>query len=213
MREAGKPVIVSMGAAAASGGYYIACPADVIVALPATLTGSIGVFGGKVVVRELLDRIGLSTGSVAHGARVADVLRPARGSATTNASASWPRRSTRSTTTSSPRSPRAGGRPVDEIEAIARGRVWTGTRRAGRRPGRRAGRAARRRAHRARTGRSAGQRTGTPRPPRAAAARLGRPKNSEDPRALARAAALPDLAGAVELPVGASLRMPSLRVR
>ena len=47
VREAGKPVIVSMGAAAASGGYYIACPADAIVALPSTLTGSIGVFGGQ----------------------------------------------------------------------------------------------------------------------------------------------------------------------
>ena len=48
--ESGKPVVVSMGDVAASGGYYIACPADVIVALPATLTGSIGVFAGKLVV-------------------------------------------------------------------------------------------------------------------------------------------------------------------
>ena len=69
VREAGKPVIVSMGAAAASGGYYVACPADVIVALPATLTGSIGVFGGKFVVRALLDRLGVTTGSVEHGSR------------------------------------------------------------------------------------------------------------------------------------------------
>ena len=69
MRERGKPVIVSMGDAAASGGYFIACPADVIVALPATLTGSIGVFGGKFVVRELLERVGLNTGTVSHGAR------------------------------------------------------------------------------------------------------------------------------------------------
>jgi hypothetical protein len=53
-----KPVIASMSDVAASGGYYIACPADVIFALPATLTGSIGVFGGKVVVGRLLDRIG-----------------------------------------------------------------------------------------------------------------------------------------------------------
>jgi len=69
VREAGKPVVVSMGAAAASGGYYIACPADVIVALPSTLTGSIGVFGGKMVVRGLFDRLGLTTGSVSHGDR------------------------------------------------------------------------------------------------------------------------------------------------
>ncbi|MDQ2795980.1 MAG: S49 family peptidase, partial [Actinomycetota bacterium] len=68
VRAAGKPVIVSMGAVAGSGGYYIACPADVIVAQPATITGSIGVFGGKVVVTSLLDKLGLSTGAVEHGA-------------------------------------------------------------------------------------------------------------------------------------------------
>src|SRR5665811_2336756 len=69
VREAGKPVVVSMGEAAASGGYYIACPANVIVALPSTLTGSIGVFGGKMVVRGLFDRLGLTTGTVSHGER------------------------------------------------------------------------------------------------------------------------------------------------
>ena len=58
LRESGKPVVVSMGDVAASGGYYIACPAEVIVALPATLTGSIGVFGGKLVVDALLERVG-----------------------------------------------------------------------------------------------------------------------------------------------------------
>ena len=61
IREAGKPVIVSMSDVAASGGYYIACPAEVIMALPATVTGSIGVFGGKFVVRDLLERLGLTT--------------------------------------------------------------------------------------------------------------------------------------------------------
>src|SRR6188472_616087 len=67
LRESGKPVVVSMGDVAASGGYYIACPAEVILALPSTLTGSIGVLGGKVVVRRLLDRVGLTTGSVSRG--------------------------------------------------------------------------------------------------------------------------------------------------
>jgi protease-4 len=67
-RDAGKPVVVSMGAVAGSGGYFIACPADVIVAQPTTLTGSIGVFGGKLVVTELLDKVGLGTGAVSHGA-------------------------------------------------------------------------------------------------------------------------------------------------
>jgi protease-4 len=67
-RDAGKPVVVSMGTMAGSGGYFIACPADVIVAQAATLTGSIGVFGGKAVVTELMDKVGLATGAVSRGA-------------------------------------------------------------------------------------------------------------------------------------------------
>lgn len=55
-----KPVIVSMGATAASGGYYIAAPATHIFANPLTLTGSIGVFIGKADVSELLRRIGVN---------------------------------------------------------------------------------------------------------------------------------------------------------
>ena len=69
LRESGKPVVASMGDVAASGGYYIACPADVIVALPATLTGSIGVVGLKLVVEALLERVGLSKDTVQQGAR------------------------------------------------------------------------------------------------------------------------------------------------
>ena len=67
MRDAGKPVIVSMGDVAASGGYYISCCADVIVALPATVTGSIGVLSGKFVTAGLMERMGLTTGTVAQG--------------------------------------------------------------------------------------------------------------------------------------------------
>ena len=77
LRESGKPVVVSMGDVAASGGYYIACPAEVIVALPATLTGSIGVLGGKLVVDGLLERVGVNTGRVQRGARALDVFVPA----------------------------------------------------------------------------------------------------------------------------------------
>jgi protease-4 len=68
-RDAGKPVVVSMGAVAGSGGYFIACPADVIVAQPTTLTGSIGVFGGKMIVTGLMDKVGLSSDAVSRGAR------------------------------------------------------------------------------------------------------------------------------------------------
>jgi protease IV len=69
LRVAGKPVVVSMSDVAASGGYYIAMAADVIVAQPGTLTGSIGVIIGKPVVEEALGRVGITTDSVAEGAR------------------------------------------------------------------------------------------------------------------------------------------------
>ncbi len=59
-----KPVIVSMGDLAASGGYYIACGADTIVAQPNTLTGSIGVFGLIPNVKGLLTKIGVTTDGV-----------------------------------------------------------------------------------------------------------------------------------------------------
>jgi protease-4 len=67
-REAGKSVVVSMGSVAGSGGYFVACPADVIVAQPGTLTGSIGVFGGKAVTAELTEKLGLHYGAVQRGA-------------------------------------------------------------------------------------------------------------------------------------------------
>jgi protease IV len=63
-RERGKPVVASMGAVAASGGYYVAMGADAIVANPATITGSIGVFTGKFVVRDLKDRLGVGSDTV-----------------------------------------------------------------------------------------------------------------------------------------------------
>ena len=59
-KEAGKPVIVSMGNVAGSGGYYVACAANKIVAQPGTITGSIGVLGGKPVTRGLWNRLGVT---------------------------------------------------------------------------------------------------------------------------------------------------------
>ena len=67
-REAGKPVIVSMGDLAGSGGYFVAMAADKIVAQPGTITASIGVLGGKLVTTELWDKIGLSWDEVHVGA-------------------------------------------------------------------------------------------------------------------------------------------------
>lgn len=59
-KATGKPVIVSMGNVAASGGYYVAAPGDLIYAENLTITGSIGVVGGKIVTGELMDKIGIS---------------------------------------------------------------------------------------------------------------------------------------------------------
>jgi protease-4 len=59
-REAGKPVIVSMGNLAGSGGYFVAMAANRIVAQPGTITGSIGVLGGKVLTTGLWDKLGLT---------------------------------------------------------------------------------------------------------------------------------------------------------
>ena len=64
-REAGKPVVVSMGGMAASGGYWISTPASYIVASPSTLTGSIGIFGVINTVENSLDAIGVHTDGVA----------------------------------------------------------------------------------------------------------------------------------------------------
>ncbi|GJF15511.1 signal peptide peptidase SppA [Mycolicibacterium cyprinidarum] len=63
-REAGKPVVASMGAVAASGGYYVSMSADEIVANPGTITGSIGVVTGKLVAAELKGRLGVGSDGV-----------------------------------------------------------------------------------------------------------------------------------------------------
>ncbi|HYI72912.1 MAG TPA: signal peptide peptidase SppA [Skermanella sp.] len=64
---AGKPVIVSMGEAAASGGYWIAMNADKIIAQPGTLTGSVGVVAGKMVTSDLWNRFGVEWGQISRG--------------------------------------------------------------------------------------------------------------------------------------------------
>jgi protease-4 len=63
-RERGKPVVASMGTMAASGGYYVSMDADAIVANPGTITGSIGVLSGKLVIRDLKDRLGVGSETV-----------------------------------------------------------------------------------------------------------------------------------------------------
>lgn len=63
-----KPLVASMGDVAGSGGYYIAMGAKKIFAAPGTLTGSIGVIGGKLVTRGLYDKLGIKTETISRGA-------------------------------------------------------------------------------------------------------------------------------------------------
>ena len=123
-REAGKPVVASMGDVAASGGYYVAMGADVIVAEPATITGSIGVVAGKLVTDRLWNRLGVSYDSVAIGelARMFST-RTRYGPAEQAALASWLDRLYEMFV-----SKVATSRDMsrDEVHEVARGRVWTG---------------------------------------------------------------------------------------
>jgi protease-4 len=123
-REAGTPVIASLGDVAASGGYFIAMAADAIVAQPGTITGSIGVLGGKPVTRALLGQVGVTTDSVTEGAH-ADMFSTSRPFteeewAKVNA---WLDRIYEDFT-----SKVASGRKLspEQVHKIARGRVWTG---------------------------------------------------------------------------------------
>jgi protease-4 len=75
--RADRPLVVSMSDLAASGGYYIAMPAQTIVAEPSTLTGSIGIFGGKYVTGGLYTKLGAAIDSTSNG-RHAEIDSPAR---------------------------------------------------------------------------------------------------------------------------------------
>jgi protease-4 len=67
LRKMGKPVLASLGDVAASGGYYVAAPASEIFSSPSTLTGSIGIFGFKVNLRELLGHLGIASETYKRG--------------------------------------------------------------------------------------------------------------------------------------------------
>ncbi|HEX3703889.1 MAG TPA: signal peptide peptidase SppA [Vicinamibacterales bacterium] len=75
--RADRPLVASMSDLAASGGYYIAMPAQVIVAQPSTLTGSIGIFGGKFVTGGVYEKVGARIDSTSIG-RNAEMNSPAR---------------------------------------------------------------------------------------------------------------------------------------
>jgi protease-4 len=75
--KAERPLVASMSDLGASGGYYIAMPAQVIVAQPSTLTGSIGIFGGKVVTGGVYEKLGARIESTSTG-KNAEINSPAR---------------------------------------------------------------------------------------------------------------------------------------
>ncbi len=122
--RAKKPVVASMGAVAASGGYYVAAPATEIWASPSTITGSIGIFYGKVDVAPLAEHYGVGITSAQRGAHAgADSLfRPftdeQRASLVTKLRI-WYRQFLDRV---------AEGRemPVAKVDALARGRVYSG---------------------------------------------------------------------------------------
>ncbi|HEX2823193.1 MAG TPA: signal peptide peptidase SppA [Streptosporangiaceae bacterium] len=124
LRAAGKPVVVSMSDVAASGGYFISAPADVIVAQPGTITGSIGVIMGKPVLAGALERVGITTDSVAVGSG-ATMLAPTHPFTEDE----WSRINIWLDAIYQDFIGKvASGRrmPVEQVHEVARGRVWTG---------------------------------------------------------------------------------------
>lgn len=124
-RTAGvKPIVVSFGDVAASGGYYIACAADSVFALPNTITGSIGIISGKLVLDSLYDKIGLDKVIVTRG-RYADLYGmdrrfddDERAIVRSQMAQAYGRFVDHV----------ADGRglPADSVDAIGQGRVWSG---------------------------------------------------------------------------------------
>jgi protease-4 len=121
-----KPVVVSMGEVVASGGYYLAAAADAVFAEAATITGSIGVVGGKVDLAGLYRRVGIGKEGVERGAR-AGLLSEARGfTADERAAVQGMLDSVYDTFVERV----AEGRKLapEAVDKAARGRIWSGSR-------------------------------------------------------------------------------------
>lgn len=124
LRKAGKPVVASMGSVAASGGYYVSMAADTIVANAGTITGSIGVVTGKLVARDLKERLGIGSDSVRtnSNADAWSVDAPFTGEQHAHVEAE----ADLFYTDFVERVARGRGLSVEDVDAVARGRVWTG---------------------------------------------------------------------------------------
>lgn len=124
-KAAKKPVVVSMGTYAASGGYWVSSEASAIVAHPTTLTGSIGVFGGKFALGPALERFGVDVREIGVGGDYAGAfgMGSEMNQAQRAAFAGWMDRIYANFVARV-----AEGRklPVARVQEIAKGRVWTG---------------------------------------------------------------------------------------
>ena len=123
-KEAGKPVIVSMGNVAGSGGYFVAAAADKIVAQPGTITGSIGVLGGKMLTAELMEKIGISSDEV-HTSANATMW----SSSLDYTPQQWERITTwldRVYADFTQKVAEGRGLTQQQVHAVAKGRIWTG---------------------------------------------------------------------------------------
>ncbi|UYM04879.1 S49 family peptidase [Solicola gregarius] len=123
-RHTGRPVVASMGGVAASGGYFVSMPCDAIVALPATLTGSIGVLGGKIALGRTFQRIGVTREAIGSGVH-STMFSPT----TTFDDAQWAKVNDWLDEVYADFTTKAAedrGMDVGVLEPLARGRVWTG---------------------------------------------------------------------------------------
>jgi protease-4 len=119
-----KPVVVSMGDYAASGGFYVSMGADAIVAEPGTITGSIGVFSGKLSLRGLYAKLGINQEEVSRGKNA--MLFSSYEPWTDDERAKIRAMNRAFYETFVTKAAEGRKRSPDEIEAVAQGRVWTG---------------------------------------------------------------------------------------
>ena len=124
-KAAGKPVVISMGQYAASGGYYVSAKADEIVAMPMTITGSIGVLGGKVALRDSFAKIGYNIEDINVGGEFVGAF---SGDEPFTQAQRAAYREQLADIYEDFTSRVADGRdiPIEEVLDIAKGRVWTG---------------------------------------------------------------------------------------
>lgn len=124
LKESGKPLVVSMGGVAASGGYYVAAGADAIYAEPGTITGSIGVFSGKFSLGGLYEKVGVETEIFTRG-RNAALYSPSRPMDETELE-TVDRLVGATYAQFKDRVAQGRGLSPEQVEEVARGRVWTG---------------------------------------------------------------------------------------